>query len=224
VFNENNLNLTKQQSKIATVKQELEFKQNQLNDLHTQIQNNSAQLTEASNAIVEGELVLKQSEELLLQLMQTKEVEEKKLNEADQTYYNLRNILQEKESELRHKSKVKENVEHLLSAIKDKLNDLKLNLAGMKERMQVEFKVDLNEILDQERTSETSLEELQTTSDRMRKRLDNMGEVNPTAIEAYTEMKKRYEFILEQKNDLVEAKESLLQTIQEVEATANQQF
>jgi chromosome segregation protein len=180
VFNENNLNLTKQQSKIATVKQELEFKQNQLNDLHTQIQNNSAQLTEASNAIVEGELVLKQSEELLLQLMQTKEIEEKKLNEADQTYYNLRNILQEKESELRHKSKVKENVEHLLSAIKDKLNDLKLNLAGMKERMQVEFKVDLNEILDQERTSETSLEELQTTSDRMRKRLDNMGEVNPT--------------------------------------------
>jgi chromosome segregation protein len=156
--------------------------------------------------------------------MQTKEIEEKKLNEADQTYYNLRNILQEKESELRHKSKVKENVEHLLSAIKDKLNDLKLNLAGMKERMQVEFKVDLNEILDQERTSETSLEELQTTSDRMRKRLDNMGEVNPTAIEAYTEMKKRYEFILEQKNDLVDAKESLLQTIQEVEATANQQF
>lgn len=224
VFNENNLNLTKQQSKIATVKQELEFKQNQLNDLHSQIQNNSAQLTEASNAIVEGELVLKQSEELLLQLMQTKEIEEKKLNEADQTYYNLRNILQEKESELRHKSKAKENVEHLLSAIKDKLNDLKLNLAGMKERMQVEFKVDLNEILDQERTSETSLEELQTTSDRMRKRLDNMGEVNPTAIEAYTEMKKRYEFILEQKNDLVDAKESLLQTIQEVEATANQQF
>ena len=37
-------------------------------------------------------------------------------------------------------------------------------------------------------------------------------------------MKKRYEFILEQKNDLVSAKESLLQTIQEVEATANQKF
>jgi chromosome segregation protein len=224
IFNENNLNLTKQQSKIATVKQELEFKQNQLNDLHTQIQNNSSQLSEASEAIVEGEVALVQSEELLLQLMQTKEVEEKKLNEADQTYYNLRNALQEKESELRHKTKTKENVEHLLSAIKDKLNDLKLNLSGMKERMQVEFKVDLNEILDQDRTSTTTLEDLQASSDRMRKRLENMGEVNPTAIEAYTEMKKRYEFILEQKNDLVDAKESLLQTIQEVEATANQQF
>jgi len=58
----------------------------------------------------------------------------------------------------------------------------------------------------------------------MKKRLENLGEVNPTAIEAYTEMRKRYEFILEQKNDLTTAKDSLLLTIQEVEATANQKF
>ncbi len=35
--------------------------------------------------------------------------------------------------------------------------------------------------------------------DKMKKRLENLGEVNPTAIEAFQEMKKRYEFILEQK-------------------------
>jgi chromosome segregation protein len=58
----------------------------------------------------------------------------------------------------------------------------------------------------------------------MRKRLENIGEVNPTAVEAFIEMKKRYEFIVEQKNDLVSAKDTLMQTIQEVEATANQKF
>ena len=51
---------------------------------------------------------------------------------------------------------------------------------------------------------------MQEKTDRMKKRLENLGEVNPTAIEAFTEMKKRYEFILEQKNDLVTAKESLI--------------
>ena len=51
-----------------------------------------------------------------------------------------------------------------------------------------------------------------------------MGEVNPTAIEAFEEMKKRYDFIVEQKDDLVNAKQSLLQTIAEVETTANQKF
>ena len=223
-YNESNLQLTRQQSKITTLKQELVFKENQLNDLHLQIQSNSTQLTEASANIKEGEEALLGSEDLLLELMRKKEAEEQKLNEADQSYYNLRNQLQEKESELRHKVKNKEAIDHLVTEIKDKLNELKLQLAGMKERLSVEFKIELDEILDQVRTTDASIEELQASSDRMKKRLENMGEVNPTAIEAFTEMKKRYEFILEQKNDLVSAKESLLQTIQEVEATANQQF
>jgi chromosome segregation protein len=223
-FNESNLQLTRQQSKITSLKQELVFKENQLNDLQLQIVSNTAQLQEASADITEGEAALIGSEELLVTMLRKKEEEEKKLNEADHAYYHLRNDLQEKESELRMKVKSKEMIDHLINEIKDKLNELKLQLAGMKERLSVEFKVTLDDIIDQERTSDTPLEELQLASDRMRKRLDNMGEVNPTAIEAYTEMKKRYEFILEQKNDLVSAKESLLQTIQEVEATANQQF
>lgn len=223
-FNETNLQLTRQQSKIAALKQELVFKENQLNDLHSQITTNTKQLSEAADTIIESSDALKDAEESLLQLMRGKEEEEKKLNEADQLYYNLRNALQEKESELRHKVKSKEMIDQLLNEIKDKLNELKLQLAGMKERLSVEFKIELDEILEQDRTTDTSLEDLQASSDRMKKRLENMGEVNPTAIEAFTEMKKRYEFILEQKNDLVSAKDSLLQTIQEVEATANQQF
>ena len=111
-----------------------------------------------------------------------------------------------------------------MNEIKDKLNELKLHLAGMKERLNVEFKVDLNAILDEERNSDTPLEDLQEKSDRMKKRLENMGEINPTAIEAFTEMKKRYEFIVDQRNDLVSAKDSLMQTIQEVEITANRLF
>ncbi len=223
-FNQSNLQLTVQQSKITSLKQELVFKQNQLNDLHVQIESNTKQLGEAAGAISESEEALKSAEDGLVDLMRKKEEEEHKLNEADQAYYNLRNALQEKESELRHKVKSKEMIDHLLTEIKDRLNELKLQLAGMKERLSVEFKVELDEILDQARNTESTLEDLQATSDRMKKRLENMGEVNPTAIEAFQEMKKRYEFILEQKNDLVTAKESLLQTIQEVEATANQQF
>ena len=52
----------------------------------------------------------------------------------------------------------------------------------------------------------------------MKKRLENMGEVNPTAIEAFTEVKARHDFIVEQKTDLVNAKDSLLATIEEVES------
>jgi len=223
-YNESNLQFTKQQSKVISTKQELEFKTNQLNDLKLQVENSTVQLNEATENIEQTAAELKELESLLVNMLQNKESEERKLNDADQEYYNLRNILTEKESELRHKQKSKEGIDHLLNEIKDKLTDLKLQLAGMKERLNVEFRVDLDAIIDEPRTGEVPLEELKEKNERMRKRLENMGEVNPTAIEAYTEMKKRYEFILEQKNDLVTAKDSLMQTIQEVEATANQQF
>jgi chromosome segregation protein len=223
-FNEANIQATKQQSKIAAIKQELEFKSNQLNDLITQVDTSKTQLNESVANIDETESSLKVLEDAVIELLRTKEEEEKKLNEADQIYYNLRNALTEKESQLRTKQKSKEGIDNLLNEIKDRLTELKLQLAGMKERLNVEFKVDLDAIIDEPRTTDTPLEELQEKNERMRKRLENMGEVNPTAIEAYTEMKKRYEFILEQKNDLVTAKDSLMQTIQEVEATANQQF
>ncbi len=67
--------------------------------------------------------------------MKSKEEDERKLNEADQAYYNFRNQLNEKESELRHKVKDREQVEHLLGEIKDRLNDLKLQLAGTKRKI-----------------------------------------------------------------------------------------
>ena len=223
-YNEFNLNVTKQQSKISGLKQELEFKSNQLNDLKSQIESNTAQSVETANNIEQSAQSLKEIEEGLLQLMHNKEDEEKKLNEADQAYYNLRNQLSEKESEIRHKVKDKEQVEHMLAAIKDKLNELKLQLAGMKERLNVEFRINLEDILGEARAGEVAVEELQEKADRMKKRLENLGEVNPTAIEAFTEMKKRYDFIVEQKTDLVDAKESLLKTIEEVEITANQKF
>ena len=223
-YNQNNIELTKQQSKLTALTQELKFKEEQLQSLTLQIEQNSKQLEDSVAIIEESKFALEAGAELLFTLLKKKEEEEKKLNEADAAYYNLRNALQEKESALRMKSRSREMAEQLLGSIKDRLNELKLQLAGMKERLQVEFKINIDDILDLARLTDTTLEELLATSERMRKRLENMGEVNPTAIEAFQEMKKRYEFILEQKNDLVTAKDSLMQTIQEVEATANQQF
>ncbi|MFL5787709.1 MAG: chromosome segregation protein SMC, partial [Flavisolibacter sp.] len=223
-YNNHNLLVTREQSKISALQQELQFKTNQLNDLRNQVETNTIQLKETTENISASEEKLAGIEESLHELLRRKEREEHVLNEADQSYYNLRNKLNAKESELRHRVKEKEQVEHLLNEIKDKLTDVKLQLAGMKERLNVEFRIVLEDILDEERISDAPVEELQEKADRMKKRLENLGEVNPTAIEAFEEMKKRYEFIVEQKDDLVNAKHSLLQTIAEVETTANQKF
>ncbi len=223
-YNEINVQLMRQQSKLTSLQQDLTYRQNQLQSLTGQIAANSRQLEEAVMTIDESEAFLQDAASLLEQLINSKETAEEELSIANKTYYHLRNQLQDKESAMRLKVKSREITDQVLHSVKDKLNELKLQLAGMKERLSVEFKVELDVILDEPRTTDTPLEELGATSERMRKRLENLGEINPTAVEAYTEMRKRYEFILEQKGDLTSAKDSLLQTIQEVEASANQQF
>ena len=223
-FNEINLNITRQQSKVNGLNQELEFKRNQLQNLNKQIGSNKLQLGETATQKEDADTKLKTATEEITVLLGRKEGDERALNEADQAYYNLRNVLTEKESGLRLRQKEKEQSDLLINEIKDKLNDLKLHLSGTKERLSVEFKVNIEDVMDEPRTGEETVEDLQASVDKIKKRIENLGEVNPTAIEAFEEMRKRYEFIVEQKNDLVNAKESLLQTIQEVEATANQRF
>ena len=67
----------------------------------------------------------------------------------------------------------------------------------------------------------TDRTELDLKLDSVSRRIENFGEVNPMAETAYDEMKKRFDFITEQKQDLIEAKESLMETISEIENTLN---
>jgi chromosome segregation protein len=223
-YNAINLAVTRQHSKVAALQQELQFKTNGLNDLKRQVETNRQQLTETTATVAGLTEGLAVTEASLHELLRRREKEEHSLNVLDQAYYNMRNVISARESELRHIVKEREGTEQLLAAIKEKLNELKLSLAGMKERLNVEFRINLEDILDDPRQGTTPVEELQEKADRMKKRLENLGEVNPIAIEAFEEMKKRYDFITEQKDDLVDAKVSLMQTISEVETTANQKF
>jgi chromosome segregation protein len=222
--NQYSLNLAKQQNKVENLKQELQFKHNQITELKAQIEENTTQLKLNTENSEENAVELEEIKIALIDLLKRKEDDEKALGIADQAYYNLRSTMQEKETELRSKIKQKEQVDHLLNEIKDKVNEMKLQLAGMKERLHVEFRIDIDDIMHEARTGEETTEELQATADKLKKRLENIGEINPTAVEAFEEMKKRYDFIITQKSDLVNAKDSLLQTIAEVEATANQKF
>lgn len=223
-YNQHNIEYLKHQAKWENLRQELNYKNTKLRELQEQIETNKIQLADTSQQISEASGKLNFGDTELIDMMRKKEADEKILGETDRLFYELRNTVNTEEGKLNQKRREKEQAETLLNGIKDKLNEMKLQLAGMKERLSVEFKVDLEEILDQPRTGEQSVEELNAEAEKMKRRLENMGEVNPTAIEAFTEMKVRHDFIVEQKTDLVNAKESLLATIEEVEQTANAKF
>src|SRR5690606_2657523 len=133
------------------------------------------------------------------------------------------------EKDLRDIQHKRENIDTVLMQLHNELNENKLELNSVKERLSVEFKVDLDTLLEQssgedEAPVEADEEKLRTEVSKMRDRLDNMGPINPMAMEAYQEIKERNDFILSQKEDLMNAKESLMSTISEIETAASQTF
>ncbi len=114
--------------------------------------------------------------------------------------------------------------------LQNQLNESKLQLNSVKERLSVEFNVDLDAVLEQatpeeaETLNKADEEKLRADVTKIREKLDNMGPINPMAMEAYTEIKERNDFIIAQKEDLLKAKESLLNTIGEIEGVASQTF
>jgi chromosome segregation protein len=70
----------------------------------------------------------------------------------------------------------------------------------------------------------TNWDEVKAEVDALRQRLGAMGAVNLVAIEEYSELKQRYEFLKTQSDDLANAKAALLKAIDDINQTSLEQF
>ena len=170
------------------------------------------------------------NDEELLGMYAEKEEMEKGLSEAEKEYYESRGNIDQVEKQLREIQHQRQNIDTVLLELQNQLGESKMHLNSVKERLSVEFNTDLDAVVGQatpeesEELSKADEDKIRQEVQKIRDRLDNMGPINPMAMEAYTEIKERNDFILAQKDDLLKAKESLISTITEIEGVASQSF
>jgi len=224
LFNQNNILFLQQQNKINAFTQEINFKRLQLDETNHNIDRNKTELESASRQLLELESRKNETEAELILLYEDKTRHDNLVADVDRIFYESRGAINELEEQIRNIAKQKEHCDLLLNEMRDKVNDLKLQLASLKERLDLEFKISIDDLMEQEPGAEINKEDLNEKVGRMKNRLENFGEINPFAVEAFNEMKQRADFIVTQKNDLVTAKESLMNTIDEIESKAREQF
>ncbi|MBU6205150.1 MAG: DUF2203 family protein, partial [Bacteroidetes bacterium] len=224
LFNQNNILFLQQQNKINAFTQEINFKRLQLDETNHNIDRNKTELESASRQLLELESRKNETEAELILLYEDKTRQDNLVADVDRIFFESRGAINELEEQIRNIAKQKEHCDLLLNEMRDKVNDLKLQLASLKERLDLEFKISIDDLMEQEPGAEINKEDLNEKVGRMKNRLENFGEINPFAVEAFNEMKQRADFIVTQKNDLVTAKESLMNTIDEIESKAREQF
>lgn len=225
-YNQTNIRFHQQQNKLESLEKEISYKQRTLEESHLRLERNTAELMKAEADMNQLLEVSEVNDDELISFYEEKETLEQAVNEAEREYYASRGQIDKLEKELRETQRQREGADSLLSGLQDKLNENKMSLLATKERLSVEFNVNLDEVMDgqSEEAESLSEQEVREKVQQLKKRLDEFGPINPMAMEAYEEIKQRYDFIVEQRQDLVNAKNSLLSTISEIDAVAKETF
>ncbi len=225
-YNEENVLFHQRQNKLNSILQEISFKEESYQSSLARIEQNKEELEGATTNL--NELVKKStaSDDELVGMYDEKEALENGVNEAEKEYYEARAIIDEEEKNLRETQRTREGIDNALMEWQNKLNDAKISLNSVKDRLSVEFNINLEQVKEEDISDykKFSEEELRIKVDKLRNRLDNMGPINPMAMEAFEEIQERHTFIINQKEDLLNAKESLLTTIGEIDEVAKETF
>ena len=229
-FNEQNIFFHQQENRVKSIEQETRFKQESMDQSSLRIETNVADLKKNEEEVKTIIETTQSNDEELLGMYAEKEEMEKGLSEAEKEYYESRGNIDQVEKQLREIQHQRQNIDTMLLELQNQLGESKMQLNSVKERLSVEFNTDLDVVVGQatpeesEELSKADEDKIRQEVQKIRDRLDNMGPINPMAMEAYTEIKERNDFILTQKDDLLKAKESLLSTITEIEGVASQSF
>ncbi|GGZ30948.1 chromosome partition protein Smc [Echinicola pacifica] len=228
-YNQENIQYHQHLNKVNSLEQEISFKQTAFENSKERIEKSQAELStidqEIKNLLDNNEI----KDDELIELYSEKESIEVGVTEAEKDYYASRGNIDEWEKGIRAISKQKESIDSIIMELQNSLNEIKLKLSGMKERLSVEFEIDLDRLMqeDPEVSDEylnKSDEEIREEVNKHKQKLEKIGPINPMAMEAYDEIKQRHVFITSQKEDLEKAKNSLMDTIKEIDTVAKETF
>ncbi|MEN7551461.1 chromosome segregation protein SMC [Rapidithrix thailandica] len=224
VYNQQNILFHRQTNQLESLEKEISYKETAFERGTARLQNNQEEVKHTETEIRQLQESSGVNEEELIALYEEKESIEAGVNEAEKDYYNARGLITEVEQQVRSCQHRRQALDEVLLKMKEEVSQTRMEMASVKERVSVEFEVELETLELAEEYRETPMETLKEEVEKVKGKLDRMGPINHMAIEAYHEIKERHDFIIEQKDDLLKAKESLVQTINEIDQVARENF
>ena len=224
LFNEKNIQFLRQENKVEGFQRELNNKERQIIERQNTIAQNKITLQKSMQENDYLTANLAKFTDQIQEILTVKSSRQLNITEAETQFFEERNQIVTLENLVRQQNKARQDKQIAVNILKESFSDTKFEISSLSQRLRIEFEVNVNDILNIEPKGLGSIEELVPQVEKMKAKLDNYGEVNPLAIEAFDEMQERYNDILTQKNDILDAKLSLEKTLNEIEQTATVRF
>ncbi|MDQ0091707.1 chromosome segregation protein [Paenibacillus anaericanus] len=131
--------------------------------------------------------------------------------------------LEDGESETKEQRLELKAVEDKLRQIEIQANRLDVELDNILRKLSEEYELSF-ELAKQRYAVPDDIPQVQADVKELKRSITSLGDVNLGAIEEYARVSERYEFLNEQKDDLIEAKTTLYQVIREMDEEMSKRF
>ncbi len=144
-----------------------------------------------------------------------------KIEKLEAEFRKSKEELQMREKFIREIRDEKDSVSETLHALELRISELKMTAEKIREKIKEEYDVEI-----QKADLHADLDVTRVAADivRDKERLNAMGPVNLLALKEYEKEKERFDFLVTQRDDLVEAEKNLTDTIRVINKTAREQF
>ncbi|MCU0327668.1 MAG: chromosome segregation protein SMC [Chitinophagales bacterium] len=218
----NQLELT--QSKAKQIQEQLDFHQNNAKRLESKLEELTHQLNENKASMISNESKLNDLTQQTLISSDTKKDLDSQISLLEESYYNLRAQIEALEKNQRMLTQNKLQNMELINSHELKIQDMQHQLKSIRLSLKEDFNIDFEDFFKTLNPIEEQEDEIRTNIEKKEKQLLNLGQVNPLSIEAYEETNQRLEFLVTQRNDILESKADLLKTLSEIDTTAKEKF
>ncbi|GHA58515.1 chromosome segregation protein SMC [Pontibacter akesuensis] len=227
-LNQENIQFHQLKNRFASLQQEISYKQKSVETNLERIAGLKQEMVTAEAEIAEADTFVEDNQAVVESMNESRHEFAQELEEMEKAYFSLRGEMDEKDKTIRELQRKRQNSDELLMRMQQGKTDTQLKLVAIKERLAAEFNISdedfASPVPEEELLIPLSNEELSEHIASVKVQLDKMGPVNAMAAEAYAEIEERDKFITEQRNDLLNAKNMLIETINEIDTVAKEKF
>jgi len=215
----------KLKNKVESLKKESEYKSLTFKLNNERIEKNINTLKDSEEEISKLSTENNVKDSTLITMYNSKEVLENELEKYENDYYKVKSHIDNDDKELIDLQIKKDNNLLLIDELKSNIYNNELELNSVVQRISVEFDIELKNCeINKSVIESLSVDKSKKRQEKLKIKIEKIGQINPLAMEAYDEIKERHDFISKEKNDLIEAKDSLLKTIEEIDKVAKVSF
>lgn len=210
-------------SEERSIQQEIEHITSRIQTLSETFNQRTADIAAAKEEIDRLAEEMRETDERLTAARAELDVLKEKKLSADEELTAKRSQVHQIELKLKDERQKHEGRLQATHDLEIKLQELSMKAESLKARAKEEFDVELTlqEFVDNEQYDfAAAREEVRAAKEKIR----NLGPVNFAAFEEYKSEKERLDFVLAQRNDLMESEKTLLATIEEINTTAQRLF